>query len=181
MVDNCSTFYTWGGVGGTIASFVPIGAGLAKAGTWVGARAPSVAQAATRVMTSAKAAVSSATAAIGARLARTATGATDDLIDVYRVVGAAEADDIARAGAYRVQPGGEGKYFFPTQGQAQNLAEMYSKVGLGGQQTLTRGQIPSSVLARAEDVNAASEGPAWFIRSPDIPSICNVTCIGSVG
>ncbi len=105
----------------------------------------------------------------------------DDLVDVFRVVGPEEAADIAKTGAYRVQPGGEGKYFFPTQGQAENLGQMYTKAGWGGQQTLTRGQVPSSVIARAEAVNAGTEGPAWFIRSPDIPSICNVSCIGPVG
>src|SRR5690606_18114510 len=53
----------------------------------------------------------------------------DDLVDVWRTVGPDEAADIAATGAYRVQPGGEGKYFFPTQAQAENLANMYNKAG----------------------------------------------------
>ncbi len=104
----------------------------------------------------------------------------DDLVDVWRVVGPDEAADIARTGGYRVQPGGEGKYFFPTSGQAENLGQMYNKANWPGPQTLTGGQVPRSVIARAESVNAGTEGPGWFIRSPDIPNICNVQCLGII-
>jgi hypothetical protein len=105
----------------------------------------------------------------------------DDLVDVFRVVGPNEAADIAKTGAYRVQPGGEGKYFFGTQQQAENLGQMYNKSpSFPGPQTVTRGQVPQSVLQRAEGVNAGTEGPGWFIRTPDISSICNVSCIGTV-
>lgn len=105
----------------------------------------------------------------------------DDLVDVWRVVGPDEAAQIGKTGSYQVQLGGEGKYFFPTREQAENLGQMYTKQGWGGQQTLTRGQAPRSVIDRAEPVNAGTEGPGWFVRSPDIPSICNVTCVGPVG
>ena len=116
------------------------------------------------------------------KLAKLSTAANtgDDLVDVWRVVGPDEAADIARTGGYRVPPGGEGKYFFPTRGQAENLGQMYNKANWPGPQTLTRGQVPSSVIARAESVNAGTEGPGWFIRSPDIPSICNVQCLGTI-
>lgn len=105
----------------------------------------------------------------------------DDLVDVWRVVGPDEAAQISKTGSYQVQLGGEGKYFFPTREQAENLGQMYTKQGWGGPQTLTRGQAPRSVIDRAEPVNAGTEGPGWFVRSPDIPSICNVTCVGPVG
>ena len=105
----------------------------------------------------------------------------DDLVDVWRVVGPDEAAQIGKTRSYQVQLGGEGKYFFPTREQAENLGQMYTKQGWGGQQTLTRGQAPRSVIDRAEPVNAGTEGPGWFVRSPDIPSICNVTCVGPVG
>ena len=105
----------------------------------------------------------------------------DELVDVWRVVGPDEAAQIAKTKTYQVQPGGEGKYFFPTREQAENLGQMYTKAGWGGQQTLTRGQVPRSVVGRAEPVNAGTEGPGLFIRSPDVPSICNVSCVGPVG
>lgn len=81
---------------------------------------------------------------------------------------------------YRVPVGGEGKYFYPTQGKAENLAQMYNKTTVPGPQTLTHGQAPNSVIGRAEPVNAGTEGPGWFIRSPDIPQICNVQCLGTI-
>lgn len=106
---------------------------------------------------------------------------TADLVDVWRVVGPDEAAQIGKTGSYQVQLGGEGKYFFPAREQAENLGQMYTKQGWGGQQTLTRGQTPRSVIDRAEPVNAGTEGPGWFVRSTDVPSICNVTCVGPVG
>jgi hypothetical protein len=104
----------------------------------------------------------------------------DDLVDVWRVVGPDEAAGITKTGGYSVQLGGEGKYFFPTRGQAENLGQMYNKANWPGPQTLTRGQVPRSVISRAEPVNAGTEGPGWFIRSPDIPRICNVLCMGTI-
>lgn len=105
----------------------------------------------------------------------------DDLVDVWRTVGADEAADVARTGGYRVPAGGEGKYFFPTREQAENLGRMYSKKSWTGPQTLTRGQGPRSVIGRSEGLQPAGEGLAWFIRSGDVPSICNVVCIGPIG
>lgn len=102
---------------------------------------------------------------------RVAAKTGDDLVDVWRVVGPDEAAQISKTGSYQVQLGGEGKYFFPTREQAENLGQMYTKQGWGGQQTLTRGQAPRSVIDRAEPVNAGTEGPGWFVRSPDIPSV----------
>ncbi len=104
----------------------------------------------------------------------------DDLVDVWRVVGPDEAADIAKRGAYRVPFGGEGKYFFPTRGQAENLGQMYNRSSVPGPQTLTHGQAPRSVIDRAEGVNAGTEGPAFFIRSPDVLSICNAQCLGRI-
>ncbi|MCC2334863.1 RHS repeat-associated core domain-containing protein [Cellulomonas wangsupingiae] len=45
-VNYCSTFYTWGGVGGGIASVAPVGAaslGLGRAVSWVAGRSPAIA------------------------------------------------------------------------------------------------------------------------------------------
>ncbi len=111
---------------------------------------------------------------------RVAAKSGDDLVDVWRVVGPDEAAGITKTGGYSVQLGGEGKYFFPTRGQAENLGQMYNKANWPGPQTLTRGQVPRSVISRAEPVNAGTEGPGWFIRSPDIPRICNVLCMGTI-
>ena len=136
-----------------------------------------VARGATKAVDTVKSAYSQAR---GSGAANTAANTGDDLVDVWRTVGPDEAADIAATGAYRVQPGGEGKYFFPTQAQAENLANMYNKAGWPGPQTITRGQVPQSVLSRAEGVNAGTEGPGWFVRSPDVPSICNVQCVGVI-
>lgn len=106
---------------------------------------------------------------------------TDEMVDVWRTVGPDEAADIARTGAYRVQPGGEGKYFFPSKEQAENLGRMFNNTTWAGPQTLTRGQVPRGVLDRAEPLQPAGEGPAVFVRTEDLSSICNVTCVGPIG
>jgi len=67
-----------------------------------------------------------------------------------------------------------GKYFYPTQEQAANLAAKYSKMGLG-EHTVTSGRISTDVLRRsAEPISPAGEGPAYFIRNDVLPQITNV-------
>lgn len=97
---------------------------------------------------------------------------------VYRIVGPDEAADIAATGAYRNPAGLEGKYFFPTQAQAENLAAMYGKAGIGGPYTLTSGVVPRGVYAAGEQIAAAGEGPAMFLRTPQLPSVGDVTIHG---
>jgi division protein CdvB (Snf7/Vps24/ESCRT-III family) len=99
---------------------------------------------------------------------------------LFRVVGPQEASDIAESLAYRNPEGLEGKYFFPTEEQAVNLASMFSKAGIGGPYTLTSGMAAQSVLDAAEEVNAAGEGLAYFIRNAQLPLITNVIIHGIV-
>ncbi len=85
--------------------------------------------------------------------ARTATSAVKtaaedtraDTTQVFRTVGSAEARDIAESDVYRNPEGLEGKYFYPTQAQAENLGAQYAKIGLG-EQTLTSGRISTDLL-----------------------------------
>ena len=85
-------------------------------------------------------------------------GAAGGLVPLFRSVGVDEAAQIDKTGQFEAGPGLEGKYFFQTQEQAENIAAKFSKFEA---QTLTTGQISSEDLALyAEEVNAAGEGPA---------------------
>jgi hypothetical protein len=97
---------------------------------------------------------------------------------IFRIVGPEEAADIAESGAYRNPFGLEGKYFFPTQQQAENLSAMYTKAGIGGPYTLTSGVVAQTILDAAEEVNAAGEGTAFFLRSEQLPFVTDVTVHG---
>lgn len=99
---------------------------------------------------------------------------------IFRVVGPEEAADIAESGVYRNPFWLEGKYFFPTEEQGVNLASMFTKAGIGGPYTLTSGVVAQSVLDAAEEVNAAGEGLAFFLRNEQLPFITNVTIHGIV-
>lgn len=48
-VDYCSDFYAWGSVGGVVASFVPMGGGLATASAWAATRFPRTATVLVRI------------------------------------------------------------------------------------------------------------------------------------
>ena len=121
--------------------------------------------------TGAKVGVKGARALKAADAARTAG---DDATQLFRAVGRAEADDIAASGVYRNPPGLEGKYFYPTQEQAENLAATYSKMGLG-EHTVTSGRISTDLLRRsAEPISPAGEGSAFFIRNDVLPNITDV-------
>jgi hypothetical protein len=99
---------------------------------------------------------------------------------IFRVVGPEEAADIAESGVYRNPFWLEGKYFFPTEEQGVNLATMFTKAGIGGPYTLTSGVVAQSVLDAAEEVNAAGEGLAFFLRNEQLPFITNVMIHGIV-
>lgn len=74
----------------------------------------------------------------------------------------------------------EGKYFYPTQAQAENLGAQYAKLGLG-EQTLTSGQISTALLrGLGEPIEPAGEGPAFFLRNEYLQYISNVTIEGPV-
>jgi hypothetical protein len=97
---------------------------------------------------------------------------------VFRTVGSAEARDIAESGVYRNPEGLEGKYFYPTQAQAENLGAQYAKMGLG-EQTLTSGRISTDLLNQfGEPISPAGEGPAFFLRNDVLPNIFGVTIEG---
>jgi hypothetical protein len=97
---------------------------------------------------------------------------------IFRTVGSAEARDITESGVYRNPEGLEGKYFFPTRAQAENLGAKYAKMGLG-EQTITSGRIGTDVLRQfGEPVEAAGEGPAFFLRNESLRHITNVTIEG---
>lgn len=72
-VNYCSTFYSWGGVGGNIASLAPIGAGAfgaARVTSWGARKAPVLAAAINRAVGSVKSAVTQATGTIRQRLSQ---------------------------------------------------------------------------------------------------------------
>jgi hypothetical protein len=96
------------------------------------------------------------------------------------VVGSAEARDIAGSGVFRNPAGLEGKYFYPTQEQAVNLAGRYAKLGINDQM-LTSGRISNELLQQlGEPITPAGEGPAFFLRNEVLPYINDVTIHGPV-
>jgi RHS repeat-associated protein len=110
-------------------------------------------------------------------------GAAEDAggtTQLFRAVGSAEARDIAGSGVYRNPEGLEGKYFYPTRAQAENLGAKYAKLGLG-EQSLTSGQISTALLRGAgEPIEPAGEGPAFFLRNEYLQYINDVTIEGPV-
>jgi hypothetical protein len=99
---------------------------------------------------------------------------------LFRVVGSAEARDIAGSGVFRNPAGLEGKYFYPTQEQAVNLAGRYAKLGINDQM-LTSGRISNELLQQlGEPITPAGEGPAFFLRNEVLPYINDVTIHGPV-
>jgi hypothetical protein len=114
----------------------------------------------------------------GAIFASAPEGVGGGTTQLFRTVGSAEARDIGESGVYRNPAGLEGKYFYPTQAQAENLGAQYAKLGLG-EQTLTSGQISTGLLNQlGEPIAPAGEGPAFFLRNEQLPFINNVTIEG---
>jgi hypothetical protein len=106
----------------------------------------------------------------GCRFAAEA-GATlgDDVTRLYRAVEPSELKDIMGTGVYRSAPGGtEGKYFFPTKGQAENFSKMMEKTG-NGPYCITSGCIPNSALRGIEPIRPAGEGTAYFVPDALLP------------
>ncbi len=104
--------------------------------------------------------------------------ADSGMTSVFRAVGPDEAASIDAAKAYTPGPGNIGKYFYPTEAQAESLAAKYSELGIGGPYTITTGRVPSAVLDGVDSIHPAGEGPAWFFGNDQLPSICDVVCIG---
>ena len=97
---------------------------------------------------------------------------------LYRAVEPDELADIVGTGAYRTVPGLEGKYFFPTQGQADDFAALMTKADIGGPYCTTSGCIPSNVLSQIEAIPIAGEGPAYFIPEEFLSLIDDIVIHG---
>ena len=93
---------------------------------------------------------------------------------IYRAVGPEEAADISEAGVYRTVAGQEGKYFFPTKGQADNIAGMFTAHGMGGPYRITSGSIPAAILNQATPIENAGEGAGYFIQDDLLPAITDI-------
>ena len=107
--------------------------------------------------------------------------AGEDAVKVFRVHGPEETADIAKSGGFRNPPGLEGKYFFPTRAQAENLGRMYSKAGIGGPYNVSSGTVSRNVLERAEPMQAAGEGRGYFFRNDLLPHITDIVDHGPLG
>lgn len=100
----------------------------------------------------------------------------DDMIEVWRTVGAKEAEGIRRTGRYEYGPT-EYKYFFERMEDAVDMAKW--KLGLGQPQVVTRGMVPRSVMGRARPHFSAREGHGWVTREGDgvMEQICDAVCV----
>jgi hypothetical protein len=115
--------------------------------------------------------------AVGSSVA--AEGASE-AAPLFRAVESDELADLVGSGQYRTIAGQEGKYFFPTEAQAENFAELMSKGG-HGPFCITSGCIDSSLLSGVEQIPIAGEGPAWFIPEELLPYINNIVNLGPAG
>ncbi len=103
----------------------------------------------------------------------------DDMVNLYRVVDPAELASIKSSGAYKMGPMNEVKYFFGKESDAVKLAGESALKSRGGPYTLTKGQIPRSVLDTAESgPGAAGEGFTYFLREQHLSHVCNIAIIG---
>jgi RHS repeat-associated protein len=84
---------------------------------------------------------------------------------LFRAVGPDEAADIAKTGAYRIAGNSVrgGKYFYPTQEQAQSLVDR------GWATYVTSATFPQEAIDAATPLNIASEGPAYYIPEEFFP------------
>ena len=112
--------------------------------------------------------------------AKTAGGAADDLVPVWRAVGSAEKADIGASGAFRNPAGLEGKYFFANRAQAENFGQMMNKSpAFGRPNYLTSGLAPRSIVSGAEAMEAGTEGAGIFVRG-GLEQIVDVTIHGLI-
>lgn len=75
---------------------------------------------------------------------------------VFRAVSTSEAGDIASTGTFRAVGSVEGKYFYPTLAQAQNL------VKLGWADSVVSARIPTSLISKFDTFPDGSLGTAYF-------------------
>jgi hypothetical protein len=102
--------------------------------------------------------------------AAVADNAADETTTLYRTVSTAEKEAIEASGQYEAASGGvEGKYFYPTTGQAQTLAE--ANFSTQGEQWLTSVEVNSSTLQQATRLNVAGEGQVLFYSSEQLSSL----------
>lgn len=120
-----------------------------------------------------------------AKAGRTATTSARSLVTpssagqrIFRAVEPDELADLAGSGAFRTAPGLEGKYFWPTQAQADDFAAMASKAGMGGPYCTASGCIPANVLRQIEAVPMDGLGPAYFIPEEYLPLIDDILIHG---
>lgn len=97
---------------------------------------------------------------------------------IFRAVEPDELADLAGTGAFRTAPGLEGKYFWPTRGQADDFAAMARKADMGGPYCVPSGCIPANVLRRIESVPMDGLGPAYFIPEEYLPLIDDIVIHG---
>lgn len=84
---------------------------------------------------------------------------------LFRAVGSEEAADIADTGTYRIAGDSVrgGKYFYPTQEQAQSLVDR------GWAMHVTSGTFSQEAIDAATPLNIASEGPGYYIPEQFFP------------
>lgn len=108
-----------------------------------------------------------------------AAKSADEMVDLYRAVDPGELASIRETGSYTMGPMNEVKYFFGKESDAVKLAGESALQSLGGPYTLTKGQIPRSVLVTAESgPGAAGEGFTYFLRDEHLTHVCNVAIGG---
>ncbi|HEX8001272.1 MAG TPA: RHS repeat-associated core domain-containing protein [Mycobacteriales bacterium] len=117
----------------------------------------------------------------GGTFIRDAGGGGGGTTRLYRAVERGELQDIESTGQYRLGPGNEGKYFFPTRAQAENFAKMMSKSRLGGPFCITSGCTDTRLLSQYERLNIAGEGPAWYLPEEMLPYITDIQILGPGG
>ena len=101
------------------------------------------------------------------------------VVTLYRAVDSAELSAIEASGnQYSLPPGGpEGKYFYPTQAQAESLASLYESQGYGTY-TVTSATVDESVLATSADsISIAGEGDAYFLLEEGVAAMSEVTIL----
>jgi hypothetical protein len=101
------------------------------------------------------------------------------VVTLYRAVDSTELSAIeANGNRYSLPAGGpEGKYFYPTQAQAESLASLYESQGYGTY-TITSATVDESALATSADsISIAGEGDAYFLLEEGVAAMSEVTVL----
>jgi hypothetical protein len=101
------------------------------------------------------------------------------VITLYRAVDSTELSAIeANGNKFSLPPGGvEGKYFYPTEAQAESLAQLYESQGYGTY-TVTSATVDESALATSADsISIAGEGDAYFLLEEGVAAMSEVTIL----